>query len=304
MYEQLNAQLAEAKVRLSRLAQLKASLIPARERLTKQAHVVKGIEDCLADVEDRIRSLESFTLKSLMSSLARKKEAKLDHLREVMLELMPQVEIGEQMLLEMEAGVKEIEAEIASLGNSEEMYKTLRDQKCAQILAESGEPAAQLHEIAAQINTAKNERQSLRKSIQIAKNLIERLRSMSKASGRAKKKMLKHGGLGAIVGVAANTVHRHAAEGVVHRAGDGLSELARSIENLKLLHGSERDGELARLGVMIGHSHADLGGVNTTASSILDLICQATGLLQSKLDEVESMVASLETKRIELIENA
>jgi len=304
VYEQLNAQLAEARVRIDRLAKLKASLIPARERLINQAHIVKGIEDCLADVEDQIRSLESFTLKSLMSSLTWKKEAKLDLLREKMLELMPQVETGEQMLLGMESAVKEIEAEIASLGNSEETYKTLRNQKCEQILAESSEPAAQLHEIAAKMNAAKNERQSLRKSLQIANSLIGRLRSMSKASGRAKKKMLKHGGLGAIVGVAANTVHRHAAEGVVHRAGDGLSELARSIENLKLLHGSERDAELARLGVMIGHSHADLGGVSTTASSILDLICLATGLLQSKLDEVESTVASLEAQRIELIENA
>ncbi len=304
MYEQLNAQLAEARVRIDRLAKLKASLIPARERLINQAHIVKGIEDCLADVEDQIRSLESFTLKGLMSSLTWKKEAKLDHLREKMLELMPQVETGEQMLLEMETAVKEIVAEIASLGNSEETYKTLRNQKCEQILAESGEPAAYLHEIASQMNAAKNERQSLRKSLQIANSLIGRLRSMSKASGRAKKKMLKHGGLGAIVGVAANTVHRHAAEGVVHRAGDGLSELARSIENLKLLHGSERDAELARLGVMIGHSHADLSGVSTTASSILDLICLATGLLQTKLDEVESTVASLEAQRIELIENA
>ena len=178
MYEELNAQLAEAKERLCRLTQLKASLIPARERLTDQAHVVRGIEDCLADVEDQIQSLESFTLKGLMSSLTWKKEPALDQLREEQFQLMPQVEIGEQMLLELEAAVKEIEAEMISLSNAEETYKALCDRKAEQILAEGGHSAVQLQEITTQLNAAKNERQSLRKSIQIAKSLIARLRGM------------------------------------------------------------------------------------------------------------------------------
>lgn len=304
MYEQFNTQLAEVKQRMHRLAQLKGSLIPARERLTDQAHIVRGIEDCLADVENQIQSLESFSLRGLMSSLTWKKEAKLDHLREEQFELMPQVEIGEQMLLELEAAVKEIEAEIASLGNVEETYKSICDQKHEQILAEDGEPAAQLREIASQLNAVKNERQAVRKSMQIAKGLMERLRSMSKASGRAKKKMLKHGGLGAIGSVFVDVVHRQGTDGAVRRSRDGLQELTRSIGNLYLASGSERDAELARVGAVLSHSNTDLSGVSAAVSPILDLICRARGLLQSKLDEAEATVTSLEAQRIELVLNA
>jgi chromosome segregation ATPase len=302
MYAQLNAQLADTKEKLDRLKRLKASLIPAQERLTAEAHHVQGIENCLAEVEDQIQSLESFSLQSVMDSIMWRKEGKLNHLREELARLSPEVETGERTLLELDSAVKEIEAEIASLGNAEETYKTICDQKCVQILANGGEPAAQLQDLSSQLNAAKHERQSLRKSMQIAKNLIERLRSMTKAVGRAKGKMI-HGGIGAIASAAVNTVHLKGADGSIRRAREGLQEFARSIEALNVVSGCERDEELVRLGTVLAHSNADLGG-GGTLSPLIDVIHQALGLVQTKLDEVEPTVASLEAQRVEIVENA
>jgi len=304
VYEQINTQLAEAREKIRRLANLKASLIPARERLTDQAHVVKGIEECLESVEDEIQSLESRTLKGLINSLLSKKEARLDQLREEAGDLAPQVEIGEQMLLDMEAGVKEIEAEMASLSNAEESYKELCEKKGEQILSECGQAAIQLQEIAEMLKAAKNERQSLRKSLQIAKSLMDRVRSMSKAVGRTRSKALQSVGLGAIGNAVATVVHRQGPEGAVRRAEDGVSQLAGCIESLNLQHGCERDAELGRVAVLLSHSNGDLSAANTASSPIRDLISKAMDLLQSKLDEAETEVMSLETRRIKLIENA
>jgi hypothetical protein len=202
----------------------------------------------------------------------------------------------------METAVKEIEAEIASLSNVEETYKALCDQKGEQILADGGEPATQLHENAAQLNAAKNERHSLRKSIQIAKSMTDRLRAMGSALGRSKTKKLRYGPLGVIGYVAANAIHRQSAGPAVRRAREGLQEFARSIEAMNVVSGCERDEELVRLATVLAYSNADLDGV--TLSPLIDVIHQALGLVQTKLDEVEQTVTSLEAQRIELIENA
>ena len=302
MYEQLNSQLNDAKEQLARHVQLKASLAPARERLTAEAHRVQRIENCLAEVERRIQSLESFTLQSLISSVTWKKEGELDHLRSERARLSPQIESGERSLLELEAAVREIESEMTSLNHAEEFYKSICNQKHEQILADNGEPAAPLHEIAAQLSTAKHERQLLRRSTSIAKSLIDRLRSMTKASGRAKKKMIHGGGIGALASAAINTAHQKAAGGAVDRAREGLREFVRSIETLGIVSTSERDAELVRLGTVLAHSIADVGG--GTRSPLIDVIHQAIGLIQTKLEETESVVASLEAQRIELVENA
>ena len=303
VYAQLNAQLAEAKEQLDRLGKLKASLAPAREQFTDEAHRVQRIEDCLAAVEGQIQSLESFTLQSVIDSLLWRKEGKLKHLREELDRMSPEMETGDQTLLELDTGVKEIEAEIASLNNAEEAYKALCDQKCEQILADGGEAAKQLEESAAQLNVAKNKRQSLRKCLQVAKNLVDRLRTMGSALGRANTKKMRYGPLGVIGYVAVNAIQRQGAGPAVRRAREGLQEFARSIEALNVVSGCERDGELVRLATVLAHSNADLDG-GVMLSPLIDVIHQALGLVQSKLDEVEPTVASLEAQQIELIENA
>ena len=303
MDTQINAQLVEAKEQLDRLAILKASLAPSREQLTAEAHRVQGIEICLAEVEEQIQSLKSFTLQSVIDSLLWRKEGKLNHLREELGRLEPEYQAGESALLELDAGVRELETEITSLGRVEETYKALCDQKCEQILTDGGEPAAQLQEIDSQLGVAKNERQALRKAVHIAKSLNGRLLSMSKATGRATSKMIHGGGIGAIASATINTVHEKGAEGSVRRAQEGLQELGRSIEALHVAPGCERDEELVRLAAVLANSNTDLHG-NTTLSPLIDVIHQALGLVQSKLDEVEPTVATLEAQRIELIENA
>ena len=309
MYAQLNAQLAEAKEQLDRLGKLKASLAPAREQFTDEAHRVQRIEDCLAAVEGQIQSLESFTLQSVIDSLLWRKEGKLKHLREELDRMSPEMETGDQTLLELDVGVKEIEAEIASLNNAEEAYKALCDQKCEQILADGGEAAKQLEESAAQLNVAKNKRQSLRKCLQVAKNLIDRLRTMGSALGRANTKKMRYGPLGLIGYVAVNAIQRQSAGPAVQRVCDGVEELCRCIAALPLRKECARDVELARLAALIDACRGELSGSKLERDSgfiplIMEQIHLATCLLEAILDEVEPIVTSLEVRRLQLIETA
>ena len=309
MYAQLNAQLAEAKEQLDRLGKLKASLAPAREQFTDEAHRVQRIEDCLAAVEGQIQSLGSFTLQSVIDSLLWRKEGKLKHLREELDRMSPEMETGDQTLLELDTGVKEIEAEIASLNNAEEAYKALCDQKCEQILADGGEAAKQLEESAAQLNVAKNKRQSLRKCLQVAKNLVDRLRTMGSAWGRANTKKMRYGPLGVIGYVAVNAIQRQSAGPAVQRVCDGVEELCRCMAALPARKECERDVELARLAASIDAFRGELSGSKLERDSgfislIMEQIHLATCLLEAMLDEVEPTVTSLEARRTELIENA
>jgi hypothetical protein len=304
VYEELDVQIAQAKAHMSRLEQLRASLAPARERLTAETHRVQGIENCMAEVELDIQSLESFTLQSLLDSLLWRKEGKLSHLREQLAELTPQYQSGESAVLELDAAVRQIEGEINGLGRAEEMYKNLCDEKHDRIMTAGGVTAEELEETSAQINAGKNERQALRKCLHVAKSLVERLQSKSRALGRAKGKRMHHGAVGALAAVAVNAVHRKAADPVVRRAREGLAEFARCIANLTVTPESERDGELVRIGAVLGQSTGELNVESSAASGLLDLIHQAIGLVQSKLDEVEPSLAALEARRLQLIETA
>lgn len=303
MYKEINAQLTEAKGQLDRLGQLRASLAPARERLTAEAHRVHQVENCLAAVESQIQSLESFTLESLIDSLLWRKQGKLNGLREELSKLQPEHATGEQTLLELVAAVKGIEENIAELGNAEETYKSLCDQKLEAILSEEGETAAELKELSARLNVVKNERQALRKCLQIGKSLIERIQTKTKAVGRAANKMMHGGPLGALGSAAVNALHHKTVEPIIRRAREGLEEFARCLGSLEIDAKSERDGELVRLGALLGESTGELD-TESGASPLFDLIHQAIGLVQSKLDEVEPTIAALEAQRIEHIENA
>ncbi len=303
MYEELNAQLAEARERLDRLSQLRASLAPAREQLATEAHRVRQIENCLDEVEEKIKTLESFSFQSLLDSLLWKKEGKLNYLREELARLEPACETGERTLLELDAAVKEMEAEIAALSDAEKTYKDLCDQKCEQILSDHSESAVELEGISAQLNGLKSERQALRKCLQLGKNLIERILSRNKALGRVENKMMHGGPLGVLGAVAVNAVHRKTAAPVINRAREGLGEFAHCLETLPMAADSERDRELVRMASVLAQSGADLNG-NETQSVLIDLIHQAQGLVQSKLDEVEPIVASLEVDRTAIIERA
>ena len=286
-----------------RLGRLRASLAPAREHLAAEAHRVQRIENNLADVEARIQELQSFTLQNILDSLMWKKEGKLNALREELSKLEPDCEAGERELLELDASVRRIESEVTVLSNAEEVYKNLCDRKNDQILAAGGESAERLQDVTSRLNAAKSERQTLRKCLHVGRNLIERLQSMSKALGRAKNKMMHGGPLGALGNLAVKAVHKQTADPVVRRAREGLGEFARSLESLKHDPTCERDGELVRLGAVLGQSQGDLDKENGIPS-LMEVIHQAIGLLGTKLDEVEPTVASLEARRIELIEMA
>jgi hypothetical protein len=309
VYEELDVQIAGAKERLHRLGELRASLAPTCERLTQEARRVQRIDDCLAEVECQIQVLESFTLQSLLDSLLWKKEGKLNHLRDELARLRPEYETGERNLLELDAAVEATEAEIADLSNAEDIYKALCDQKYTQILAEGGEAAKQLEELATQRNAAKNKRQSLRKCLQVAKNLIDRLRTMGSALGRANTKKMRYGPLGVIGYVAVNAIQRQSAGPAVQRVCDGVEELCRCIAALPLRKECARDVELARLAASIDAFRGELAGSKLERDSgfislIMEQINLATCLLEAVLDEVEPIVTSLEAERLQLIENA
>jgi chromosome segregation ATPase len=307
VFEELNAELAETKDRLNRLGELKASLAPARERLTEEAHRVQRMEDCLAEVEGQIQAMQSFTLQSLIDSLLWRKEGKLNHLREELARLQPEFEVGEQTLRALDTEVKAIETEAAGLSDAEGRFKALCERKREQILAEGSEAAKALEQLASHLGAAKNERQALRKAAQLAKSLVERVRTMSKAQHRAQNKKMYGGGggiLGSAVNALNNTIQQEGADVHVRRLREGLEEISCSILGLAAQDGCERDAELARVATLIAQAGATLNSFGGATAPLLDLICQAQGLLQTKVDEVEPTITSLEARRIELIENA
>ncbi len=311
MLEDLNTRLEGAKQRLDQWRRLKTSLPQAQERLSEEAYRLRRVDNYLHEVKQQVDALESLTLESLVDGLLGRKERKLGERRDELTELQRQYDEGEETLIALEHEVCEIKEEVARLGGSETAYKSLCDEKRELILAAGDERADHLMELAAELDAVKAERHAVRTAIQIGKNLLERLHTMTNSLGRARNRLLYGGPLGLVGYVAFNAVTRHGTDTQVGRARDGLAEFNRCIDQLN--HGnSETDREIVRLGTALMDFHRELSGNRkgkltcdmSVTLPILEHVQNTVSHLRGKLEHLDPQIAALDERQRLFVENA
>ena len=155
MLEDLNTRIEEAKRRLAEQQQLKGKLPSVQENLTKEAHRLRMLEYQLGQANDDLKALESVTLACLMEWLLGRKEQKLAKRREEAAELQREYDECVDIIAALDGEVQVIERQLEPLGNADEVYQTLCDEKQRLILEQGMDASSRLNDLANDLSHAK-----------------------------------------------------------------------------------------------------------------------------------------------------
>lgn len=309
MYDDLNTRLEDAKRQLDRQQRLKQKLPLARENLTKDAHRLRMLEYQLQQVTEDLAALESVTLSSFVEWLLGRKERKLTEGREKVGELQKNHDECVGTIATLDKELHELEQQLEQLGNVDETYQTLCDDKRRLIIEQGADASGRLGSLAEGLGKAKIEIRKVKTAIQTGEHLLERLCSMTRNAGRARNNTVRSTGVGAIAAIATNAINRRGVRGSVNHAEEGLARFGQILGELDLSSDSLTDLSLAGLGPVISASCAELsvgGAIRDcgAAGPFLDTVQEAIGHLREKSKQMEQHIRDIEQEQRTLIENA
>jgi len=309
----LNRRIQEAKECVEQRQSLARALPAAQERRTLECNQLLALETALDEIDANIKALESFTLTGFLEGLFGRKEHKLSEARDERYTLQEQFDECARAVEDIDAEVKDIAKRISEIGDADDAYQFLCDQKHNLIVERADASAAQLEELCLQIEGAKTRRHSLATAIRIGKNALERLHSMTKTLGRARNKMLQRGSVAEQVLCAPfNQASKKIAQGAVDRAEDGVVQFHQLLDELDLSGDELADAEIKRLKPALAELNAELAAKSmevllddsVTVGSLLGVVQEISGHLKDKLKETESRVDAFQRQRLDLIESA
>jgi len=171
MGPQLAANFQQAKARLNTWNNLKAQLPPAQERLSREHHQLRQLEHCLAEVEQKLHQLESFSLGGLMSSLLGRKESEVASLQTDAERLRTELEAATDALTSTDGAVRQIEEQLKVLGDPQRAMASLIEDAEKQLLeGDAGQPS-ELADLSSQLAVARGQRREFQKAVQVGKQL-------------------------------------------------------------------------------------------------------------------------------------
>jgi len=308
MIEILDTQMKEAKERLTLWQQLRPQLPAAEEKLAEKRYELQAIEDCLAEANEEINRLESASLSSMMDALLGRRYDKLTDKREEAAALKLEHDECLESIAAAKNAVQAIEQQLAELSDAGERYQALCEEKLRLIIEAGGDGAAEVSELSTRLDLAKGERHKLQTLVNTGRQLLDRMHSMTKSTGRARGKSVSMYALGVIPALATNAITSQSARGSVNRARDGVERFHRALGELDLSAGTQSDIEIMRLITVMEGCCGDLSfrsAVSDIGSAwpIVDAVQDVIGHLKDKSKKVDQLVADLDTQRITLIES-
>jgi hypothetical protein len=308
----MNTYVAAAKERLVEWQEVKASLPPARERLSEQAHRLRRVEACVDEVEQKVRALESFTLTGLIDSLLGQKQRKLDERRAELEEFEKQLKESESAFTAVEQQVQALEAQLAQLEGAEAAFGAACEQQAQVVLASGGAAAAQLHKTSEELAAAQAVFRTAQKAMETGRQLSKHLESLERAVRNAKHNKAMSGSLrGAVGSIIKESVASMGPKSAIRYVADAAQRFVCELGELPLTDHQD-DVDLARIRAELETFHvrltAELSGFaaweQIETLPVQQQVREALSHLKDWSNELQPTVAALEQQRHEIIERS
>jgi hypothetical protein len=157
VYEELNAQLSEARQAQRRRDKLRADLQRAEEDLRRQRLRLHELQ-AIADQEDRdVRRLEGLSMTALFLTILGSKEDQLQKERQEYLSAHLKSRQSQHAVRVLEGDVERLQFELGRLGDVDARLQALLEQKETQLARSGDETARRLAEMSAQIGEAQSQ---------------------------------------------------------------------------------------------------------------------------------------------------
>jgi|GEM_PF-3784545 len=311
MAEDSRAALAAVKKQFEYLNHVKAELPRLREKLGEDLFQFDRLEARVNELDAQVRSLESFSLASIASSLSGRKQQKLMELKEELAPLTEKYSADIEALNALNEQVQRMEKELEKFYEIEKEYERACNVLAETVREQGGDLAGDLADIDDHFQQVKTEHRLLTKAIEAAEQTERHLDSITRSLGNAKKKMLYRSPLGAVGQVVHHVYTQKQTQGPIRLVAQGVERLKGCIDNLPLEEDIPINRELRRLSLSLAEIVSGLSAKNPTghffdmsfALPIRQYVREAQNHCTHLRDELQPQLEALEQQRRAVIES-
>lgn len=310
MPNDLERQISDARQTIERREAVEARLAEAREDRTSAEYRLEALTTYVEQAEAVVQDLESSSIGTLLSTLTGSRERKvaakqmeLQSLQEKQQETIDQLNV-------LKSEVASLETELTNIANVAETYEALCRQRQSEVLAGGGASAAKLKELTADADRLSEIERQCKSAIESGETVVERIRAMAGAVGRAKNKMIMPSALGALGQVTLGAIAAKGADPAVKRVSEGLEQFHEKLQAIDCSANTDLDMEITRVTTDVEQSCVEISGTSAARLAwgggmeavIQELVFNVLGLVKGKLDRVEQALKENRKQQQRLLE--
>lgn len=267
-----------------------------REDVTNETYRVQSLEQCLQQAKDAVYALESMTVGSVFATLAGSRDRKLAARQTELRDVQDRYDHAVARLQSLARELESVEPLVASSPQAAHAENPSRADGSADDGRTDRRNAARAPAGDAPAMSTEERRRVLHAAIERGRTLMERLHSLTSATGRARNRSGAGRPLGALGAMAMDAVGAHGARAAVQRVQEGMRAFNDKVAEVEFSEGTELDLELIRLAAETRHFEAELGAHSVTQlvmlgageGPLLEHVQNFVGLLDAKLDQLAS----------------
>ncbi len=301
--------LAEARRRLDAFQDMKAALPAVRDEHARRSFELNQIEARMVETEQRLQSLQSFSLTSVLESIGGQRQRKIDEGRDLLAKLDEAFQAAQQAADEIAEQIAEMERDLVESDSVQEAFRAACDAKVESIVAAGGPDAERLSGIAGQIDALRASLRVAQKAQETGRQLLRHLESLDRAVRHARGNRRMSTALGGPVGgIIKNAVASMAPHSATRYVADGLKRFCAELGELPLGdHPDDADlirvrAELDVFRERLTTDHSGIMGWDQIATLSPETDVQtAASCLKTFITDVEREIAELESERLAIL---
>lgn len=232
MLAQMNEQLAEYKLMARHQHSWDERFRRIQPEIEAAKHKVRSLQEQLYKEEQDVEQLRKLTLGSMLLTLMGTKQRRLTEEQEEALAAKLRLEEAEDTLRDLEREKVELIAKMADLGQADQKYELLLEQKRIAIMQHYPELAEQLNRLTEQENEQLANHKELNEALQAGNGVMHDLTRASDLLESAQ----NWGTFDMLGGGALVTLAKHEriddARAAIHAAQDGLRRLSKELQDV------------------------------------------------------------------------
>lgn len=312
MLAQLNEQLAEYKLMARYQISWDERFRHIQTEIEAAKRQVRSLREQLYKEEQDVEQLQKLTLGTMLLALMGSKQRRLTKEQEEALAAKLKLEEAEDTLRDLEREKVELIAKMAELGQADQKYGQLLEQKRAVIMQHYPELAEQLNHLTEQENELLANYKELSEALQVGNSVMHDLTRASDMLDSAQNWGTYDMLGGGIIATLSKHSHIDEARSAIHAAQDGLRRLAKELKDVG------RDTQI-RLEVSGGLTFADFffdglivdwivqGRIRASQQQVLDKLHELRGItsqLTRETDKAQAQLQLVQRQINALIENS
>lgn len=277
-----------------------------REELGQKRFKLAQIEALVCEVEQRLKSLEGFSLAGLLGLGAACKQQRIEASKTELEDLLPKFEALAAEVQELEHELYTVQTSAEGVQDLERAFERALRVRRDELLDSPEENTAELCQVAEHLDQVREHKRTLDRAIEEGRTAIERLQSLTKAQGRTGARRIPGTGIGVVGARLINKGLEQISAGSVTSAREGLRRLSKALDVIPIDPNLELDGEILRIKALLEEQAASLATTaalsdSTIVMPLIELVHEAITHVDTKRETLKTELDALSAKEQQLV---